>query len=233
MSEQKHPRRPAGESEQATPPRGVPRPVDQPSTPYDRLVAPLLPPGAVAGADEAPVRAGRRRTVVLAVALVVGLLGVTWVSTDWARTVWAQASPTQAVTADADGVARHGGLEVSIRSVVDLGADPQLPGSSYTPPAGYRLWQVGLQTTATSQTPYTCKVSLVDAEGRRYVTNMFVDSFADGYEFSYRCSRPEPDEDVPPVQQLLALVPEGVTPVAVYVEEPISLAPVYLRLDVD
>lgn len=165
------------------------------------------------------------------VALVIGLAGTAWVWTDFLRTTWRSAEPRVAVTAGADGTATLDGITVGLVEATDLGATPSLPGSDWQPPAGFHAWRVVLETTSTNADLSTCDVALVDERGRQFVANQFVDSFVEGYEFSYTCGVIGPDDDTGPQQALLVLVPEDATPVRVAISS-FSLNPDYLELDI-
>lgn len=211
------------EAHVATPPRGI-RLTPDPAPSRHAL------PNLLGTVPQPVVPAPRRRarTLVAVIALVAGLLGVAWVSTDHARTTWLPGVPHEAVTADESGVAEIDGLEVSLVEVVDLGADPDLPETDWQPPAGYHAWRVVLESVSTNTDLFTCAVALVDGEGRHFQTNYFVDSFVEGYSYSYTCGV---DDELGPQQTLLAIMPEGVEPETVWITE-YGLNPAYIELDV-
>jgi len=165
------------------------------------------------------------------IALVLGLAGTAWASTDFLRTTWRMAEPRSAVTAGEDGTATLDGLTVGLVEAVDLGAAPSLPGSDWQPPDGFHAWRVVLETTSTNEDLITCDVALVDDRGRQFLANYFVDSFVEGYEYSYTCGVIGPDDDIGPQQALLVLVPEDATPRSVQIQQ-FTLNPVYLELEI-
>lgn len=215
---------PRPEAEIATPPRGIPAP-----EPEQQQVWGEAP-------QEQPPRPPEQRKarVWLAAqvaALVLGLLGAAWIATDYARTTWRTEQPREPAAVDQSGVASMHGITVSLVEATDLGDSPSLPGSDWQPPAGFHAWRVVLATESTHEGPVSCDAVLVDGHGRQFYANYFVDSFVDGYEFSYTCSAPGPEDDIPPQQALLVLVPADAEPLSVQVIAQ-SLTPDYLEFPI-
>ncbi|GAB2971543.1 MAG TPA: hypothetical protein VKY71_10850 [Actinotalea caeni] len=154
-----------------------------------------------------PPRRVRWSTVLQVVALVLGLVGTAWVSTDYLRTQWPLAWPRDPVPVSADGTATLAGVTVSLVEARDLGDSPSLPGTDWQPPAGFHAWRVVLATSSTNEDLVSCDVALVDDRDRYFYANTFVDSFVEGYEWSFTCGAADPGSDVPPEQALLVLVP--------------------------
>lgn len=204
-------------------PTGTPSEADIPTPPRG---IPTVPPMT---ADRGPRR--DRARIATVIALVLGLVGTAWVSTDFLRTTWRSAEARVAVAVDDDGVASLAGVAVSLVEAVDLGGAPSLPGSDWQPPDGFHAWRVVLETSSTNEDVTTCDVALVDDRGREFVANQFVDSFVDGYEFSYTCGVIGPDDDTGPQQALLVLVPADATPVSVQIAS-FTFNPDYIELPV-
>src|SRR5690606_3703517 len=138
-------------------PPGQPAGLGQPD-PYGRPAAHRLPPRAPAPpappppqphevwqrppAAPTPPRRVRWSTVLQVVALVLGLVGAAWVSTDYLRTQWPLAWPRDPVPVSADGTATLAGVTVSLVEARDLGDSPSLPGTDWQPPAGFHAWRV-------------------------------------------------------------------------------------------
>ncbi|WP_156251433.1 hypothetical protein [Pseudactinotalea terrae] len=213
-------RDPRPEAEIATPPRGVRAPE---------------PPAQVWGSQPRPDQP--RRTVLplarvlWAVALVIGLLGTAWISTDYFRTYWLQSQPREPAAVDANGAATLAGITISLVEARDLGDSPSLGGSEWRPPAGFHAWRVVLRTESTNDDVSACEVALVDDRGREFLANHFVESFADGYEWSYTCRRLSPEDDIGPEQALLVLVPADAEPRSVRITEA-TLDPGYIELEI-
>lgn len=199
------PMAPRPEAEIPTPPRGlrvgsgtVPAAVPEPRP--DEIWQRPAPPTA-------PPRRVSRGRVLQVVALVIGLVGTAWVSTDHLRTVWPGAAPREPVAVGSAGEATLAGIVVSLVEAIDLGATPSLPGSDWQPPDGFHAWRVVLETSSTNADVFTCDVAIVDDRGRQFLANHFVDSFVDGYVWSYTCGEVEPEDEVGPQQAMLVLVP--------------------------
>ena len=200
------------------------------------------------GVEVGPVEAGRRSRIwgaeprpsarpprgptigraLQVLALIVGLLGTAWISTDYFRTAWRELQPNQAVAVAQAGTATLVGITVSLAEVTDLGATPSLPGSDWQPPVGFHAWRIVLDSQSTNDDLIICDVALVDDQGRRFYAAYFV-GFADGYEWSYRCGKPGPSDEVPRQQALLALVPADAEPVVVRIMAS-GLNPNYIEL---
>lgn len=195
-----------------TPPRGIPvagapqTAGGQPWQPANTQGDPrqvwqgMQPPTAQAR----PVRPAR---VVQAVALVVGLLGTAWLSTDYFREQWPSSAPRDPASVSEQGSATLAGITVSLVEATDLGDSPSLPGSDWEPPAGFHAWRVVLETESTNPDLSSCDVAIVDDRGREFRANYFVDSFVEGYEWNYTCGIIEPEDEIGPQQALLVLVP--------------------------
>jgi len=207
------------EAEIATPPRGMPQP------------APVWGAG-----PPAPPTPQRRRAstvhVLQVIALVVGLVGTGWISSEHFRTVWLGSERDEPVAVDGAGAATHEGLTVSLVEATDLGATPSLPGTDWQPPSGFHAWRVVLDAESTNPDLFACDVALVDGGGRHFVANLFVDSFVDGFEWTFSCGLPEPDDDIPPQQALLVLVPADAEPTAVEITST-AFSSGYIELEID
>lgn len=218
-------------AEDAPGPGAPPSEADVPTPP--RGMTAQAPPGPPGPPPELPPTAHRRdrARIATAIALVVGLLGTAWASTDYLRGTWRSAEPRTAVVAGADGSATLAGITVRLVEAVDLGATPSLPDTDWQPPAGFHAWRVVLETSSTNADVFSCDVALVDGGGRRFVANQFVDSFVEGYEYSYTCGVIEPEDEIGPEQALLVLVPEDAEPRTVQVST-LVLNPDYLSFDI-
>lgn len=195
---------PASESEIATPPRGTataPEPATEPPPEHAGVWGEQPQPPSPAA------RKDRRMQLIWVAALVLGLVGTGWISSEYFRDVWSQSSPREVVPVAADGSATLAGITVTLVEATDLGATPSLPGSDWTPPAGLHAWRVVLETSSTNEDLTTCDVAIVDARGRQFWANYFVDSFVEGYQWTYRCGVLQPEDDIGPQQALLVLVP--------------------------
>lgn len=204
-----------------TPPRGIPAPV--PSSPTQDASIPIEeqpqswqaaphawqePPQDWQGPPStAQPRRARIARVVQVVALVIGLVGTAWLSTDYFREVWPGLAPRNPVPVSADGTATLAGITVSLVEATDLGGSPSLPESDWQPPAGFHAWRVVLETESTNPDVLSCEVALVDSQGREFRANYFVDSFVEGYEWTYTCGIIEPEDEIGPQQAMLVLVP--------------------------
>ncbi len=237
------------EAEVATPPRGIdrPEPARAPAAasghelgrswaaPESGTAVSSVPlgPGAVSTASSttiAPRRSRRLARVGTAIALVLGLAGTAWFATDYLRNAWLQNQPVSATVPDASGTATLDGLSVSLVEAVDLGQSPTLPGSDWRPPTGFHAWRVTLASESTNADLSSCDVVLIDDRAREFKANVFVDSFVEGYEFSYSCGVPEPDDDVGPEQALLVLVPEDADLQVVRITNRSVFGPSYIEL---
>ncbi|WP_420112758.1 hypothetical protein [Pseudactinotalea sp.] len=215
---------PRPEAEIATPPRGI----AEVNAPDPQVWGEAVPP--------APVRSPQQRRARIWLAaqvavLVVGLLATAWIATDYARTTWRTNQPSQPAAVDQSGAASMHGITVSLVEATDLGDSPSLPGSDWQPPAGFHAWRVVLATESTHEGAVSCDALLVDAQGRQFYANYFVDNFVDGYEFRYACAAPGPSDEIPPEQALLVLVPADAEPVSVHVIAS-SLNPDYIELPI-
>jgi hypothetical protein len=170
--------------------------------------------------------------VLQVIALVVGLVGTGWISSEHFRTVWLGSERDEPVAVDGAGAATHEGLTVSLVEATDLGATPSLPGTDWQPPSGFHAWRVVLDAESTNADLFACDVALVDGGGRHFVANLFVDSFVDGFEWTFSCGVPEPDDDVPAQQALLVLVPADAEPTAVEITST-AFSSGYIELEID
>lgn len=157
-----------------------------------------------------PTAAPRRRRAALVAqvaALVLGLAGTAWFSTEYLREVWPGAGMHVPVPVSEAGTATFAGITVSLVEATDLGATPSLPESDWQPPAGFHAWRVVLETSSTNEDVASCEVALIDDRGRQFEANDFVDSFVEGYEWLYDCGVIEPEDEIGPQQAVLVLVP--------------------------